>query len=294
MNTYIMTFDTEEWYIEKAFKGGRREKYKQYDEILDWILKTLEQYHIKATFFCVGELAIQFPEVVKCIAQQGHEIGSHSNRHLWVTKMNRQEFSEDTRRAVQSLEDLTGRKVKSFRAPAFSIGQDNAWAFEVLAENGIERDCSIFPASRDFGGFPQFESSIPSIVKSNHYSLKEFPISPAKVLGKSLPFSGGGYFRLIPLFLQKHFIEQMNYIMFYFHINDLIEQKTTFMSKAEYEEYFKEPGTLKNRVSRYIKANIGKGGALSKLDYLLGQYKYVNVEQAAQMVDWQKSPVVIV
>lgn len=294
MNTYIMTFDTEEWYIEKTFKGGRREKYKQYDEILDWILKTLEQYHIKATFFCVGELAIQFPEVVKCIAQQGHEIGSHSNRHLWVTKMNRQEFSEDTRRAVQSLEDLTGRKVKSFRAPAFSIGQDNAWAFEVLAENGIERDCSIFPASRDFGGFPQFESSIPSIVKSNNCSLKEFPISPAKVLGKSLPFSGGGYFRLIPLFLQKHFIEQMNYIMFYFHINDLIEQKTTFMSKAEYEEYFKEPGTLKNRVSRYIKANIGKGGALSKLDYLLGQYKYVNVEQAAQMVDWQKSPVVIV
>ena len=279
MNTYIMTFDTEEWYIEKTFKGGRQEKYKQYDEILDWILKTLEQHHIKATFFCVGELAIQFPEVVKRIAQQGHEIGSHSNRHLWVTKMTRQEFSEDTRQAVQSLEDLTGRKVRSFRAPAFSIGQDNAWAFEVLAENGIERDCSIFPASRDFGGFPQFESSIPSIVKSNNYSLKEFPISPAKVLGKSLPFSGGGYFRLIPLFLQKYFIEQTNYVMFY-------------MSKAEYEEYFKEPGTLKNRVSRYIKANIGKGGALSKLDYLLGKYRYVNVEQATQIVDWQKTPVV--
>ena len=70
---------------------------------------------LRATFFCVGELAVQFPEVVKRIAAQGHEIGSHSNRHLWVTKMDRKAFQEDTKRAICSLEDLTGKKVRSFR-----------------------------------------------------------------------------------------------------------------------------------------------------------------------------------
>ena len=288
----ILTFDTEEWYIEKTFKGGRQEKYKQYDEILDWILKTLEQHHIKATFFCVGELAIQFPEVVKRIAEQGHEIGSHSNRHLWVTKMDRKAFHEDTKLAICSLEDLTGKKVKSFRAPAFSIGQANSWAFDILCENGIEYDCSVFPTSRDFGGFPQFKSSVPSIIKTECHILKELPISPTRLMGKNLPFSGGGYFRLVPLSIQKSWINRMNYVMFYFHINDLIEQNSQFMTKVEFEKYFKEPGTLKNRIIRYVKANIGKRGALNKLESLLENYKFCNVEQAAKKINWNKQPLI--
>lgn len=288
----ILSFDTEEWYIEKAFNGGRVDKYKQYDEILDWILVTLDKYNLKATFFCVGELAIQFPEVIKRICERGHEIGSHSNRHFWVTKMTREEFVEDTRRAVQSLENLTGKKVKSYRAPAFSIGKGNDWAFEVLVENGIEYDCSVFPTSRDFGGFPQFTSSIPSLIKKGNYMLKEFPVCPATLLGRAMPFSGGGYFRLVPLLLQKEFIKCMDYVMFYFHINDLVEQKSRFMTKTEFEEYFKESGTLKNRVTRYVKANIGKGGALKKIDVLLENNLFYNVEQAAELIDWNKQPLI--
>lgn len=290
----ILTFDTEEWYIEKTFKGGRARKYQQYDYILDWILQTLADHDLKATFFCVGELAVQFPEVVKRIAAQGHEIGSHSNRHLWVTKMDRKAFQEDTKQAICSLEDLTGKKVRSFRAPAFSIGQANSWAFDVLCENGIEYDCSVFPASRDFGGFPQFKSSVPSIIKTESHILKEFPISPAHLVGKSFPFSGGGYFRLVPLSLQKSWINRMDYVMFYFHINDLIEEKTAFMSRQEYESYFKEPGTLKNRVSRYLKANIGKGSSMKKLDHLLSRYAFLNVEEAAQNIKWNHQPCITI
>lgn len=292
--TNILTFDTEEWYIEKTFKGGRFRKYQQYDHILDWILQTLADHDLKATFFCVGELAIQFPEVIKRIATQGHEIGSHSNRHLWVTKMDRKAFHEDTKQAIYSLENLTGKKVRSFRAPAFSIGQANSWAFDVLCENGIEYDCSVFPASRDFGGFSQFKSSVPSIIKTESHILKEFPISPAHLVGKSFPFSGGGYFRLVPLSIQKSWINRMDYVMFYFHINDLIEEKTAFMSRQEYESYFKEPGTFKNRVSRYLKANIGKGSSVKKLDYLLSKYTFLNVEEAAQNINWDHQPCITI
>ena len=166
----ILTFDTEEWYIEKHFKGGRKEKYRQYDELLDWILNTLEKSNTKATFFCVGQLAVEFPNVLKRIANEGHEIGSHSNRHLWVNKMTPEEFAEDTRIALEEIENLIGKKVKSFRAPAFSIGKDNDWAFDILAENGIEYDCSVFPANRDFGGFPQFTSSVPSQIRKGTYT----------------------------------------------------------------------------------------------------------------------------
>lgn len=288
----ILSFDTEEWFIQKHFGRNSSEKYRQYDEILDWILASLDEKELKATFFCVGQLAVEFPEVIRRIAAAGHEIGSHSNKHLWVTKMSREEFAEDTRIAVHELENLIGKKVKSFRAPAFSIGKDNDWAFEVLAENGIENDCSVFPASRDFGGFPQFKASIPSKVIKNGYELKEFPICPATFLSKKLAFSGGGYFRMMPLPLQKHFINNMDYVMFYFHINDLIEEASKFMSKIEYEEYFKEKGSLKNRLTRYVKANLGKGKAKSKLNILLDKYDFLNVQNASEIIDWSQQPII--
>lgn len=237
-------------------------------------------------------IGVEFPDVLKKIANAGHEIGSHSNKHLWVNKMTRQEFAEDTRIAIGEIENLIGRKVKSFRAPAFSIGKNNDWAFDVLAENGIEYDCSIFPANRDLGGFPHFTSSIPALIKKGVYTIKEFPICPVTLMGKSVTFSGGGYFRLVPLWLQKNFIERMDYVMFYFHINDLIEQNSKFMTKAEFEEYFKEVGTLKNRIIRYAKANIGKGGALNKLEVLLQTYVFCNVGQAAKEINWSKQPLI--
>lgn len=111
-------------------------------------------------------------------------------------------------------------------------------------------------------------------------------------MGKSVTFSGGGYFRLVPLWLQKNFIERMDYVMFYFHINDLIDQNSKFMTKAEFEEYFKEVGTLKNRIIRYAKANIGKGGALNKLEVLLQTYVFCNVGQAAKEINWSKQPLI--
>ena len=288
----ILTFDTEEWYIEKHFKGGRKENYRQFDELLEGILDSLEKNNIKATFFCVGQLAVEFPDVLRRIADAGHEIGSHSNRHLWVNKMTPEEFAEDTRIALEEIENLIGEKVRSFRAPAFSIGKDNDWAFDILAENGIERDCSVFPASRDFGGFPQFSSSVPTLISKGTCTLKEFPICPASLMGKRIAFSGGGYFRLVPLWLQKHFMERMDYVMFYFHISDLIEQNSQFMTEAEFEEYFKEPGTLKNRMTRYVKTNIGKGGARDKLDFLLKRYLFCDVKQAVKEINWSNQPLV--
>ena len=287
----LLTFDIEEWYLNHQ-KGGPKEKYAEYDRYLDAILNKLDERGFKATFFCVGEMGRLFPEVIKKIQQRSHEIGCHSNIHTWLNKMSEAECLEDTHRAVDSLEQCIGEKVKSYRAPAFSIGEKNKWAFEILAENSIERDASIFPAARDFGGFPHFGQKTPCIVEYNGIRIKEFPICTTKVLGKEVAYSGGGYFRFFPLdFIEKE-MKKNTYTMCYFHIGDLIPESKAVMSKQAYEEYFKEPGTLKARYVRYMKSNLGKKNAFQKMMRLIDETDFVNLQQADSIIDWNSSMIV--
>lgn len=284
----ILTFDIEEWYIEKKFSGGRAEKYQEFDRYLKLILEKLDQTNTNATFFCLGKIATDFPEVIKTIAEKGHEIGCHSNEHLWLTKMTPLALSQDTHDAVSALEDVCGQKVISYRAPAFSIGENNKWAIEVLAQEGIEMDASIFPAKRDFGGFTSFSSDSPTIISYNGVLLKEFPICLTNLCGKELAYSGGGYFRFFPYYYVKHKMEKSDYAMSYFHIGDLIYNKGGLISKEKYEEYYKTPGTLKNRIIRYLKTNLGTKGAFEKMSRLIENVDFVSIKEASNLINWNE------
>lgn len=286
----ILTFDIEEWYVEKAFKGGRTERYAKFDDYLERILELLDETSTKATFFCVGKMATDFPGIVKLIEAQGHEIGCHSNVHTWLNKMTRDDALEDTHSAVDSLEQLIGKKILSYRAPAFSIGEKNKWAFEVLAECGIERDASIFPAARDFGGFSSFGHKEPVMITYNGIQIREFPICTTNLPGKQVAFSGGGYFRFFPLWFVQSEMRKSPYSMCYFHIGDLLPETNGVMSKQAYEEYFKEQGTLLNRYKRYFKSNFGKKNAWNKLEKLIKTQQFINLEQANATIDWSRCP----
>lgn len=292
--TRIVSFDIEEWYIEKTLHGGRQEKYQQFDTYLSRILDTLDAENMKATFFCLGKIATDFPYVVKRIAERGHEIGCHSNEHLWITKITPAQFQNDTQDAIAALEDVCGTKVRSYRAPAFSIGENNKWAFEILAENGIDRDASVFPAKRDFGGFASFPTASPVWIEYNGVKIKEFPICVADVLRHKMAYCGGGYFRFFPYPYIKKQMDKSNYSISYFHIGDLLHNKARMMTKEEYETYFKEPGTLKNRVVRYVKSTLGTKGAFEKMCHLLNAYPMTSLQQADEMIDWEDTPVVMV
>lgn len=286
----ILTFDIEEWYIEKNYNGGRTEMYRQYYGYLDQILDLLERKGIKATFFCVGRLAMDFPNVVKQIAAKGHEVGCHSNTHQWLNKMTPKEVLEDTRMVVEALEQLIGKKVISYRAPAFSIGEKNKWAFEVLGECGIEYDASIFPAARDFGGFPQFKEHVPTLVNYQGVTIKEFPIPTTKLLGKELAYSGGGYFRFFPLWFIINQMKKSDYNMCYFHIGDLLPRPKKPMTKEEYEEYFREPGTFINRYKRYLKASLGRNAIFEKMDKLITSNHFIELKEANEKINWDNVP----
>lgn len=288
----ILSFDIEEWYIEKTYNGDRKAKYAEFDSVLDLILKLLDEVNTKATFFCLGELAKSFPLVVRKISQEGHEIGCHSNKHSWLTKLNKQEVVEDTKSAIDALEQCVGKKVLSYRAPAFSIGDKNKWAFQVLRECGIERDASVFPAVRDFGGFSSFNQKVPTLLKCNDFMLKEFPISTVSILGTEIVYSGGGYFRFFPYSFINHQMNHQTYVMTYFHIGDLIPQTSKLMTRIEYEKYFKENASLLSRTMRYLKSNIGTKGAFNKLLKLIKSNDFISLEEADRKIDWKKVPVV--
>lgn len=275
----LLTFDIEEWVLEKEHFGNRKEKYAEFDRTLDHILELLEANNQSATFFCLGKIAESFPHVIRKIQAHGHEIGSHSYAHKWVNKMTPDEFRADTVSAIRALEDIIGGKVVSFRAPAFSIGESNKWAVEILAECGIIDDASIFPGVRDFGGFPSFNEQRPCRIEYNGCVLNEFPIPLYRlpIIGKDLAYSGGGYFRLLPLGFVKQRIKSNDYNMCYFHIGDLLTEKAKLMTKNEYENYFKEPGTIKNRYLRHFKSNIGRGNAMRNLEKILGNYHFISI-----------------
>ena len=287
----ILTFDIEEWYIEKKFNGGHREKYQEFDYYLKSILDVLDETSTKATFFCLGKIATDFPEVIKSIASKGHEVGCHSHEHLWLTKMTPEQLQVDTHNAVAALEDVCGMKVVSYRAPAFSIGNVNKWAIEILANEGIERDASIFPAVRDFGGFASFPVDSPNLVSYSGVSLKEFPICLAKLCGKEVAYSGGGYFRFFPYNYIQSKMNNSDYAMTYFHIGDLLHNKGGMMSRKEYEDYFKEPGTLKNRVVRYVKSNLGTKGAFDKMVRLIKNNNFISLNDADSKINWSEKKI---
>lgn len=289
----ILTFDIEEWYLEKVLYGSRAFWYQLYDDVFTRMMDELDKNEIKATFFCVGKLATDFPDVIRKIAMAGHELGCHSNEHTWLNNMTEKQLMSDTSDAIKALEDVSGQKVVSYRAPAFSITPENKWAVNALAECGIENDASIFPTNRDFGGYKGFPQDTPCIISHEGASLKEFPISLTSILGKAMAYSGGGYFRLLPYRLVSRTMRKRNYNICYFHLNDLIKQKIAFKSKAEYEDYFKEPGTLKNRLLRYAKSNVGTGDAFGKLQRLLSDHLFVSIHEADKMIDWENVKTVI-
>lgn len=271
----ILTFDVEEWYHFDIF--STENMWSDYppriDEYLPRVLDKMDELDTKATFFCLGWIARTYPDVIKRIQQRGHEIACHSDKHFFVREMTPESFDEDLKNALDSIESLIGQKVVSFRAPAFTISEDATWAFEVLAENGIENDCSIFPTTRSFGGFPSFGDAKPTLVKYKNYKVREFPINTGKVLGKDFVFGGGGYFRLFPYSLIKKLMNESDYNMTYLHMRDFDygQPRFKYLSKM-----------------RYFKSYYGIKQAYPKFEKMLKDFKWINLEQANRQIDFNK------
>ncbi|MDU1905719.1 MAG: polysaccharide deacetylase family protein [Dysgonomonas sp.] len=265
----IITFDIEEWLFYEA------QSQYSVDSLLNNILDVLDKKKVKGTFFCLGYLAREYKNVIKLIHSRGHEIACHSDMHRWIIEMTPEEFSYDTKIAIQSLEDLLGEKVVGYRAPAFSITEKTLWALEILSEYGIEYDSSIFPAARSFGGFPSFTSIEPCTIVYKNIRLKEFPIPITTIFNKKIAYSGGGYFRLLPYSKISQIMCKSRYSMTYFHLRD-------------FDTVQKKELNL-----RYFKSYYGIKGAYKKWLQMMDDFEFINIQTASQMIDWDKNTIIL-
>jgi polysaccharide deacetylase family protein (PEP-CTERM system associated) len=170
------------------------------------ILELLDQSGSQATFFTLGWIAERYPALVRSIVAGGHELASHGYAHLRATEQKPAEFLADIARAKALLEEIAGVPVRGYRAPSFSIGEHNAWAFDCIAEAGYEYSSSVYPIRHDHYGMPD-APRFPYPVRAG---LLEVPVSTACVLGANLPAGGGGYFRLLPYPLSRLLVRRVN------------------------------------------------------------------------------------
>jgi polysaccharide deacetylase family protein (PEP-CTERM system associated) len=162
------------------------------------LLDLLSEFDAKGTFFVLGWVAERQPKLVSDIHAAGHEVAIHGYDHRPITLMTPSEFREDIRRAKNIVEDATGEAVLGYRAPTYSVVQDTLWALEIMMEEGLRYDSSIFPIVHDRYGIPGAER-YPWIERRGERSLVEFPASTVRLFGRNVPFVGGGYLRLLPM-----------------------------------------------------------------------------------------------
>ena len=221
--TNALTIDVEDYFQVSAFapyiaRADWDQRECRVERNVDRILALLDDQDTEATFFTLGWIAERYPQLVRRIAEQGHEVASHGYGHEHASDLNRADFRADINRAKGVLEDLTGTEVAGYRAPSFSIGPGNMWALDSLARAGYRYSSSIYPIRHDHYGMPD----APRFAHQAADGLIEIPITTLRLFNRNLPSSGGGYFRLLPYALSRWMLRQVNATdkesaVFYFH-----------------------------------------------------------------------------
>ena len=218
-----LSIDVEDWFC--AYNLSEivsREQWKTSESrVVSNTLKLLDllgEKNIRATFFILGWIGEQFPDLVKEIDRRGHEIGTHGYSHALLTALTRDEFEKDLIRSLDVLRPHTGKEIIGFRAPSFTITESTYWALDILKKHGIKYDSSVFPVGfhSDYG---ISEVSLEPYEISQ--GLWEFPMSCFDLFKRRIPCCGGGYFRLFPYWFIRYGIKQCNRkgrpVVFYIH-----------------------------------------------------------------------------
>ncbi|HEY8610229.1 MAG TPA: XrtA system polysaccharide deacetylase [Roseomonas sp.] len=219
-----MSIDVEDWFQVQAFDGViPRAAWEGFaprvEANTDRILAQLDRAGVQATFFTLGWVAERHPALVRRIVAGGHELASHGFGHSLVDRLGEAGFREDIRRAKRILEDIGGVPVVGYRAPTFSIGPRTPWAHRVLAEEGYAYSSSVFPIRHDLYGAPDAPRTPHTPYAGG---VAEVPMTTVRALGRNLPCSGGGWFRLVPYSVFRAGLRRVNRHegqpgVFYFH-----------------------------------------------------------------------------
>ena len=264
--THFFTVDVEEYFQVKALESvvSRAEWLTRPSRVahsIDALLSSLDRHGVSGTFFVLGWLAEHRPEVVRVIAEAGHEIASHGFRHERVTALKPETFREDVQSSKRALEDLIGKAVLGYRAPSFSIVPGLEWAFDVLIEEGYRYDSSLFPIRRRGYGYPSAPRA-PHIIRRSSGTLAEFPLATTSIFNYPIPAAGGGYLRQFPLAVIRRAFREASVrgepATFYIHPWEIDPEQPRL------------PVSALNRVRHYR----GLSATLARIESLLDEFSF--------------------
>ena len=273
---HVLSFDVEEHFQVAAFWSvTRRREWHQLASRVERntrkIADLLSEHSTKATFFVLGWVADRHPDLVKDLAQQGHEIASHGYGHELVHTQTASQFREDVRRSKQILEDLIGKQVLGYRAPSFSITAQTEWAISVLIEEGYRYDSSIYNRFRS--------TKESSVIRAGTYQLETdsgtiWEVSPSTMnaFGLRLPVAGGGYFRLLPYAASRMCLrnleKQGSQLVIYLHPWELDPEQPRM------------DGPVLSKVRHYL--NLGK--TEQRLRWLLKDFSFAPIDKVIRPI----------
>jgi polysaccharide deacetylase family protein (PEP-CTERM system associated) len=218
-----LTCDVEDYFQVSAFaphieRASWTTRDCRVERNVDRLLELFARHGARGTFFTLGWIAERYPRVVRAIVAGGHELASHGYGHLRASEMSHADFVEDITSAKKLLEDIGGVPVHGYRAPSFSIGHANLWAFDALVEAGYRYSSSVYPVRHDHYGMPD----APRFPYQPRPELVEIPVTTTRLFGNNVPTGGGGYFRFFPYRLSEWMIRRVNRVdgqpaIFYFH-----------------------------------------------------------------------------
>ena len=269
---HILTFDIEEWFHINNSDWIGVEKWPNLEKRIvpntNIILSFLKRHKIKASFFILGWIAEQYPDLVLQIDKDGHDIGFHSYYHRIPQNQSPNEFENDLKKGLDILENILQKKVRFYRAPNFSL--KNKWMLDCLINNGITISSSIKnPIHNDGTALP----NKPFIFTKNNQTLIELPLVTWNLLFNKFAYSGSGYFRLLPYIFIKSMLQNQDYQMLYFHPRD-------------FDISIPIPKEL--GFARNILNTIGTSSTLPKLEKLSKHFSFISISQAIEMLDENK------
>jgi polysaccharide deacetylase family protein (PEP-CTERM system associated) len=274
--TNVLTFDLEDW-NELAYRrvtGSCAPPTNCLERQMELLLSLLDRHKVRSTFFVLGLTAEKNYQLIKQVAAAGHEIACHGYSHSIVYQQSPDQFIDDTRRAKDLLEQMTGTAVIGYRAAEFSIRRDSLWALEILAELGFQYDSSIFPVRHRRYGIPGFSPDAASYRLRNGLAITEIPLATLPWAGGHWPIAGGGYLRMLPKGIAKAAIAKLNRtrrpVITYFHPYEFDDQRLRIFASAR----ARNAGTWLRGMAFELHQNFLRSTIPGKLEMLLKSFLF--------------------
>lgn len=254
-----LTIDLEDWYQGLTSTSRRIDQWPRFEnrvvENTERILEILGQASVKATFFVLGYVADQFPNLIQRVADDGHEIALHGYHHQHVHRLTLDQFCRDVALGMEAVQQASGRKVIGFRAPMFSINGSTNWALQELCAMGFRYDSSMFPIRNFYYGNPNAPRHPYRPLEGS--AFMEFPLATVRIIGINWPVGGGFYVRTLPYQLIRAGIRHLNQegqpAVMYVHPWELdLEQRYYQVTFRERITHYHGRTSLQNKLCRLI------------------------------------------